>query len=200
MTPRTGLLGRESTSELEWTKGHAERWRGAVGLRWLAAVGLAWSAGAGAEERPVVAALPVEIARVDAAGRGGVGLQRYEAALRRAYEDALAGQLDVAVAPKREVAAVLSALDRGDYAESDEALAKVAFGAGALYALHTSVRLEGEGATLLASGRVVRDDGRQMGLSVVKVGWARGRRPQEAGREAFLSLSGPCSCFVFETH
>ena len=156
--------------------------------RWLLVVSLALGlrAGAATEVRPAIAALPLAFTRVQAGGQGEDVLLLREATLRDAYDEALAAQSGVAFAPKKEVAAVLSALERNDYGQSDAALAKAAFAAGTLYALSVSVRLEADGA-LAATGRVVREDGMAMVGSSARVAWDAGR-PQETCRDLLLEL------------
>ena len=159
----------------------------AVGaLRWLALLGLAWGGGAAAAERPTIAALPLGITLAQGGGQNEDVVWSQEATLRQAYSDALAAQSGVGFAHEKEVAAVVSALGRSDFAESDASLSKAAFAAGTLYALFVSVRLDVDGA-LAATGRVVREDGMAMGGSSARVAWDSAR-PQEKARELLLQL------------
>ena len=109
--------------------------------------------------------------------------------LRKAYQEALDEQVGVVAAPLLEVEAAIKAVGRGDYAESDEGLAKAAFAAGTLYALYVSLRLDAEGL-LVASGRVVRNDGKQMAHATAKANWMKGKKPAEKGSDVLHQLFG----------
>lgn len=147
---------------------------------WLYFASLLAAAPSLAQEDATLAGLPLDIP-------AGSVLLKHERVLRRAYRDVLQGQTRVVLSREVEVAAAMGALTKADYGESDVTLARVAYGAGSLYALYVVVRLNAEGL-LVASGRVVRNDGKQMSVGTARLTWLRIRTPEDASREAFLQL------------
>lgn len=135
---------------------------------------------------PSLAGLPVDVARTPSAA-----LVKHEAALRRGCHEALEAQAGVAVAPGMQVRAALKALGRSDYADSDEAVGRVAYASGTDLAVHVALRLN-EAGELEAAGRVVRDDGVRMVGASATATWApgssRGKRPADRGREVCSRL------------
>jgi len=149
---------------------------------WLCFASLLAAAPGLAQEDATLAALPLDIP-------AGSGLLKHERVLRRAYRDVLEAQTRVVLSREVEVAASMRALSKADYGESDVTLARVAYGAGTLYALYAVVRLNAEGV-LVASGRVVRNDGKQMSIGTARLPWLKTGTPEDASRQAFSQLLG----------
>jgi len=169
----------------KWTPTEAGRRARPVAMRlpaWLYFASLLAAAPGLAQEDATVAGVPLDIP-------GNAALRKYDGALRRAYREVLEGQTGVVASDEERVTAALRALTKADYGESDVTLARVAYGAGSLYALYVLARLGAEGA-LVVSGRVVRNDGKQMSVGTARVSWLKGRKPVEVSREAFLQLFG----------
>lgn len=121
----------------------------AVAVAALAAQALAQTAG------PGVAPFPLEVTRPS-------NLTEKQRDTLQATYKVLLRRAGVVVPDGAKLAGALKELKRGDCDREDACLAQLAKLSGALYGLYAAVDLTADG-TVVAAGRVVRDDGKLMG-------------------------------------
>jgi len=113
-----------------------------------------------------------------------------KATLERAFQDALATEANVALAPRKEVDATLKALACSARKESSgKWIARFAFASGRLYALSAFVGMTPSGQ-LRAEGDVARDDGEMVASGVARAAWISGKEPYEQVKGVLLRLLG----------
>lgn len=127
---------------------------------WWLAVGLVWAHAASAQDaRPTVAPAPLELSHSPEA----ISAEQQQQLLEDF--DRLVRVTGVRVPMPSEMAGALSAMQRQDFSESDEALAQLALMAQTLYAVHVRIDYPDAGS-VVAEGKVVRSDGTRMGEPV----------------------------------
>lgn len=113
-----------------------------------------------------------------------------KATLERAFQDALATEANVVLAPRKEVDATLKALAcSGRKEPSGKWIGRFAFAIGRLYALSAFVWMTPSGQ-LRAEGDVARDDGEMMASGVARAAWINGKEPYEQVKGVLLRLLG----------
>ena len=133
--------------------------RSSTPVRTPAAIAMLWAGLCSAQGQVSLLAVPLDL-------DPSPTLLRQAAVLQTAYFAALEAHSGTIVPARREVELIMKELTRHDFRDADAALADAARAGGTLYALFASLHANADG-TLLLGGRIVRDDGRLMGVAAV---------------------------------
>jgi hypothetical protein len=144
-------------------------------------LGLVGAAAWGQAQRPSVVPAPLEL-------QANPALKKLEDQLKSTFASALRERGGVLTPMKAEAEAAYAAGKRQDCRESNECLMQLAARAGTLYALFAEVGYS-EKKVISVSARVVRDDGKVMGSTVVS---------EDKGKDTIVEVSKRLFLKAFE--